>query len=193
MDFNAQKQKYLGKLQSGQRDKSKKGHIDEEIKELVNAINKQPNYYTTSSCSGRILLYSTSPDRKKNETKWIFVSHNVVSFQDIEKVLEQLPNCVVFFCFEPLILHVVCRDLDAADNLLQLCNISGLKHSGIISLSKRIIIEIVGNERLDSLIAVHGKLFITISGISFFIDDANEKMKRNLKRIEKLKSIIIKL
>ncbi len=187
--FNKQKRKYIKELVSGLKDKSKKGVLDEEIKELVTTINNHADYYTTSSCSGRILLYSISTERKKNETAWLFVSHNVVTLQEVEKNLENIPNETVFFRFEPLILHVVCVDLNAAQKLLQLCNTAGLKHSGIISLQKRIIIEIIGNDLLDAPIAANGKLLITNDGLAFFVSDANTKMKKNLERIERLRGL----
>ncbi len=187
MDFDKQKQKYLAELESDLRDKSKKGFIDAEIKDLVAAINVHADYYTTSSCAGRILLYSISPDRKKNETEWIFVSHQEVLLSEIVEKLKTISLGIVFFRFEPLILHVVCRDLGAAERLLQICNTAGLKHSGAISLGERIVVEIIGNDRLDAPVAKDGNILITSDGISHFVFDANEKMKRNLERIERLK------
>lgn len=189
--FVRQKQKYLADLNSGLRDKSKKGCIDEEIKEVVHTINVQENYYTTSSCSGRILLYTTSEDRKKNKTEWLFVSHKIVQENEIRTALKNLPQeiGIVFFRFEPLILHIVCKTMDAAEQLLHICGMCGLKHSGAITLGtggKRIIVEIIGNDRLDAPIAKEGKLLVTEQGISHFVADANEKMKQNLLRIEKL-------
>ena len=38
-------------------DISRKGNIDEPIIDLVKYINWQTNYYTTSSCSGRIAIF----------------------------------------------------------------------------------------------------------------------------------------
>ncbi len=188
--FDRQKQKYLKDLDSGLKDKSKKGFVDEEIKELVTTINKQENYYTTSSCSGRILLYTISEDRKKNETEWIFVSHNIVEEIEIRKALQNLTKGIVFFRFEPLILHIACKTMDAAQNLLKICGKCGLKHSGAITLGKRIIVEIIGNDRLDAPVAKESKLLITEEGISHYVADANEKMKKNLERIEKLQKEI---
>lgn len=192
MSFDKQKQKYIAALESGLRDKSKKGFIDEEIKDLVASINMNPNYYTTSSCSGRILLYSTSSDRKKNETEWILVSHEQVLLSDITEKLKNLSLGIVFFRFEPLILHIVCKNLTAADALLQQCNSAGLKHSGAISLGERIVVEIIGNDRLDAPVAKGGMLLITLDGISHYVADANEKMKRNLVRIARLQKEIEK-
>jgi len=39
-------------------DLSRKGSIDEYIVSLVECINSNPNYVTTSSCSGRAVIYS---------------------------------------------------------------------------------------------------------------------------------------
>lgn len=50
--FEKQKQQSLGGV-----DLSRKGSIDEAIVELVNFINQQNDYFTTSSCSGRLILF----------------------------------------------------------------------------------------------------------------------------------------
>ena len=41
-----------------QVDLSKKGSIDNQIMDLVQYINSKENYFTTSSCSGRISVFS---------------------------------------------------------------------------------------------------------------------------------------
>lgn len=188
MDFQKQKQKYLADIKAG-IDNSKKGCIDEEIKGLVDAINALPNYYTTSSCAGRILLYTASETRKKNETRWLFVSHKEVKINDIKKALQNSPKDVVFFRFEPLILHVACEDMGAAEKFLKVCHESGLKHSGIMSMNPRIIVEVIGPDLLDAPVAKE-KLLVNDEWLKIAIEDANAKMQRNKKRMEKLKSII---
>lgn len=40
-----------------QVDLSKKGSFDEKLLQLINALNNSQNYYTTSSCSGRVYLF----------------------------------------------------------------------------------------------------------------------------------------
>lgn len=40
-----------------QADLSKKGSIDDYIVPLVESVNSNHNFVTTSSCSGRILIY----------------------------------------------------------------------------------------------------------------------------------------
>ena len=101
MNFNKQKQDILKK-----QDKSKKGDVDEKIQKLTNLINNKKNFYTTSSCSGRIMLLQVSNSGKKNETKWLFVSHNPVAFQEIADTLKN-PEGDVWFKQEGMILHIL--------------------------------------------------------------------------------------
>lgn len=42
----------------GQVDLSRKGSVDEAIVPLVRYINAREEYYTTSSCAGRISIFS---------------------------------------------------------------------------------------------------------------------------------------
>ncbi|MBI2659990.1 hypothetical protein HYX07_02415, partial [Candidatus Woesearchaeota archaeon] len=50
-NFAKEKSDFLRK-----KDKSKKGFIDKDAVKIVNCINSKSDYYTTSSCAGRIVL-----------------------------------------------------------------------------------------------------------------------------------------
>ena len=68
-------------------DKSHKGKWDKKILNLCKKINKLENYYTTSSCSGRIVLMIDN--EKKQENLFIKVYHDLTSFKQLKKDL----NC----------------------------------------------------------------------------------------------------
>ena len=84
MVFKKLKKDFLSK-----KDKSKAGKIDKDIKKLVDMINSFSNYYTTSSCSGRIILLTIPKSGKKNEVKWLFTSHNKINFNDLKLTLKK--------------------------------------------------------------------------------------------------------
>lgn len=69
-------------------DKSFIGKWDEKIAPLCKKINSFENYYTTSSCSGRILLMIDA--EKKGKDLFIFVSHKKISFKQLKEELENL-------------------------------------------------------------------------------------------------------
>jgi len=70
-NFLKQKSDFLKKI-----DKSKKKTIDKEIIPLIKSINKKPNYYTTSSCSGRIVVLKKGLQKKRG-TKWLSIKKQI--------------------------------------------------------------------------------------------------------------------
>ena len=98
-------------------DKSKKGEIDAGILDLVNLINSKDSYYTTSSCSGRIILIQKK-SAKKFDCEWILVSHDQIKLEDVKKALHEPLDAKVWFRQEPMILHVACKTIDDAKRFL---------------------------------------------------------------------------
>lgn len=183
--FAKEKSDFLGK-----KDKSRKGSIDKGVIKIINALNSKKDYYTTSSCSGRIVLLEMK-FRKKNECRWIFMRHDKVTLNDINNALIKYHNNIknnktnkkikykgamsmpsaqkfaegglnktlakndvkIWLKQQPIILHVACRNLDAAKRLLDASR-KIFKHSGIIGVTdKKVTIEIIGNERIETVIA----------------------------------------
>jgi tRNA wybutosine-synthesizing protein 3 len=179
MDFDSEKKTALSR-----KDYSKKGSIDEPIKPLVEFINSLPNYYTTSSCSGRILIIERST--KKVESKWLFVSHEIIKVDELLKSICNVCNKPTWFRVEPFIIHICCRDMESASILLDTFSKAGVKRAGLIAFKKRIIIEAFGNERMDTLMSRNGKVLLGEKYITIMIEEANQKITRNLDWIFRL-------
>ncbi len=176
----------------GEIDKSRKGSVDADILHVITFINSLDDYYTTSSCSGRIMLMDKS-DKRKDLTKWLLSSHDEITYADYDNVFnpdylssDDFKKSKIWFMQEPSIFHVCCRDLDSARNLLNIVRNLGFKRAGIISYARRIIIEIIDNEKLESLIAVDGELFVTEKYSRVLIDEVNYKLRRTKERLDLL-------
>lgn len=174
-------------------DLSRKGSVDAEIKHIIAVLNSSQNYYTTSSCAGRIVLLRIPKSGRKDQSEWLYVSHKPAKFADIKKIIKTLPTDSVWFKQESAIFHIAAFDFVMAEKLLDAARMSGLKHSGIISTNKRIIVEIFGNEKIEAIIADRGKLIVSDSYIKRLISEANKKMKRNREHVERFYEIVRKL
>ncbi len=166
MPFTNEKKMYLSK-----QDKSKKGDIDEKVIPLLKKINAHDNYYTTSSCSGRVYLWTGTG--KKNETQWLKVSHDLIDTHFFD--IQPMPG-VVWLRVESFILHVVCKDLDAAKALLEKAHLI-YKKSCILSASNKILVEIRGSEIIEMPLYIDGSLIFT-GDLSFLAKLANTKIKK---------------
>ncbi|MFH0874306.1 MAG: hypothetical protein V1859_00050, partial [archaeon] len=114
MGFQKEKEEFLRK-----KDKSKKGSVDDKIRKLVDGINSLNDFYTTSSCAGRILLLSIPKSNKKNEVEYLFCSHKKIKYVEIKEVIDsKLPKDDVWLRVDPVILHVACHDIDCAKRFL---------------------------------------------------------------------------
>ncbi len=182
--FNREKLDVLKKLK--ECDKSKIGKVDPEINELIDFFNKSMDFYTTSSCSGRILLIELSEDNRKDKAEWLLASHEKVSFEDLIKNLKKYKSKKeLWFKQEPLILHVCARSLKEGEKLMSLAIQSGFKKASIIALSRRIIIEIRGTDYISTIIGKNSKILVDENYLKELLKLANDKLEKNLEKKER--------
>jgi len=133
-------------------DLSPKGSIDELCIPIMNLINAHDDMVTTSSCSGRVSVFVEGVKIKTQDHvkiggkgdggHWLFVSHDKNNIQDwyqnkfeyssVPSVqLNELSTRYILYKFEPLILHVKCRNLETASALYTTAMSCGFRESGI--------------------------------------------------------------
>jgi len=189
MSFDLDKKNALSKL-----DKSKKGSVDEKILPLVELLNSKSGYYTTSTCSGRILLISFPEENRKYNVKWEYLSHVEVDFdvvkdnlnKIIDKFKEESIESGVWFKQESAIIHVCCRTLEDASKLLEASKHIGFKRSGISTMSNRIMLELVSTENMGVPVIKDGKKLVYDEYLKVLVDEANKKLKKTHEKIDRL-------
>ena len=191
MNFANEKKQALLKIMDG--DKSKKGSVDEEIRELIDLINQNDDYYTTSSCAGRIMLLSYGSSGKKHDVDWILSSHSLVDFNMIKESLDVLPKETVWFRMEPPILHICAKNMDAAEVLLKAANDAGFRRSCLLSFKKRIICEIMFPEKMDVPVSENNEMLVTDDYVKKLIEHANSRLSESRKKLKKLEEMFSSL
>ncbi|MEK6758087.1 MAG: tRNA wybutosine-synthesizing 3 family protein [Nanoarchaeota archaeon] len=81
--FTRRKKAILSKL-----DRSSKGKWDKKISKLCEKINSLENYYTTSSCSGRIIIMIDQ--EKKGEGLFIKIHHDAITLRQLKSELDNV-------------------------------------------------------------------------------------------------------
>lgn len=192
-DFDFQKKLCMDKLYKSVFDKSRKGSVDKPIMPLIDYINNLKNYYTTSSCSGRIQILTEAD--KKHDVKWLYQSHEKTPLKEILEILKtsnikKYPEGIVWLRQENMILHIACRTIDDANKVLKIARDIGLRRSGIIADSNIIIVEVCSTEQMDVPIAKNGKLIVDKGYIKIIVDIANKKFLKGREKLEKLEEEI---
>ncbi|MDP8023722.1 MAG: tRNA-wybutosine modification methyltransferase TYW3 [Nitrososphaeria archaeon] len=185
MEFGRLKTNFERKLEEAK----KKGLVDEPIIPLLELINSCNDFFTTSSCAGRIILIAIPPSWKKNLSKIFFKSHYKVKPEDVWTALLngiQKFESPIYFKQEPFILHVSASTLQNALKILSIAQESGIKHSGIVNISKnRITIEMQSIERVDAIVGREGRTLIDNNYISELVRDANLKLEITREKMQR--------
>ena len=182
-NFKQRKKSILSKS-----DKSSIGSWDRKIVFLCNKINSLENYYTTSSCSGRVVLMVDQD--KKSPNLFLVVSHNLISLSWLRNNLEKFKTSRAKFKYEPLILHIVCKDLKSASLLLEEAKKIGLKHSGINALGKNIVLELNASDKLEFPVISDLGVLINEGFMKIVVKQTNEKLRKSWNYIKKLEKVI---
>lgn len=173
-------------------DHSDIGKVDPAIKPLVELINSLDAYYTTSSCSGRIILLETQNNGKKKDAKFLFRSHEWVEVTDLIRIFREYQGkSAVTFRMQAAILHICARTIEDALKLIGLIRPLGFKRSGIFSAQpERVIIEAIGPESIVAPIIEDGKKLIDEDYLDVLSTQANSALSKNLNRLDGARKVI---
>ncbi len=163
------------------------GLVDKAIEPLLDRLNSSSNYYTTSSCAGRISL--TRATEGKAKSVWFFKSHSVVKINELWNALQRAIknySSIIEFKMEPVILHAGCRDLASAARLVKLARLSGWSESGIIETEKRFMVELRSTENMLCPIVNKNKISVSKEHAALIIMEANKRLKNTQKKLARL-------
>ncbi|KAG7393676.1 tRNA methyltransferase tyw3 [Phytophthora pseudosyringae] len=200
--FAQLKRESLRKLQA-MEDKSPKGCIDEPIVDMIKTINAHPDYVTSSSCSGRIAVFcgeaatgngnDSGTDLITKGGKWLVAEHATITLDQLVAALrspdaKSSTSNMIIFKHEPFIMHVVCRDLDAAKELLQWGIASGFRESGVVLGNRKVMcaIRTTANGLEIPLGRSAEHLLVDEEYLRWVVDIANQKFEANKRKTDRL-------
>lgn len=201
--FANEKKQTLSKV-----DKSIAASIDEPIREIVNHINELENYFTTSSCSGRIIVTGSrkqppEPDQDKEESvkynlkkdlKWLYNSHTLIT-DNGDELISQVEQhysdyTVLTLKFEPAILHIRSNssdDLSHARRLLNTAIAAGYRNSGmVLSQSQHCTVAVRSTAAMEVPLVDDSLLLVDAQYLRHLTTIANRKLTANFELLERL-------
>lgn len=179
-------------------DLSRKGSIDEPIRPLVELLNANQYYYTTSTCSGRISLIEKPYDNAaaKKGGNFLLNSHQEIEFPSFNELIrvhaeKNDSNTCLWLKFEPYIMHIQCYDLERAHILLNAANRSGCRNSGI-TLGKRdkFLVAIRSTSSMEVPLHSGPRFTLDENYLRFVCDECNRRLRENLLKLDGFKDDI---
>ncbi len=165
----------------------KENLVDKKIIPIINLINSNKNYYTSSSCYGRIVVLEIPSIGDKKNAKFLDKFHREIKESEMFNSLKKATKGQLWLLAQAPIIHVFSKDLESGDILVKKAVSCGFKNSGFRSISKNIVIEITSTERLDAPIGVDGVLYYEKEYIPFLVNIANNVIKKSTKKLNQFK------
>lgn len=164
---------------------------DPKIIPLCTFLNDQNEFFSASSCSGRIVILNLDKDENKQESAFYYKKHGTVRASELWKKIKAKTTHTLWFKQEPFILHLGTNTLENANRILEWAGKAGIKRCGIIVAKPgKFIIEMIGTQGLAIPVKNENQVFITETFFSTAVKIANQKLQRNFKRLQKLETII---
>ncbi|WP_175059903.1 hypothetical protein [Thermococcus sp. 2319x1] len=186
-NFELQKVKALESLEEA----LEKGLVDKDIISLLEKINSFENYFTTSSCSGRIGVMQIPDFGDKVNAVWLGKWHREVGLEEVLEAIGKHSEGMLWFMLHSPILHVSAKTLKDAAELLNLAISCGFKHSNIKSIShKKLVVEIRSTERMDVPLGMNGEFWVSEDYLRRIVEIANLQLRRAKEKLKTLENEI---
>eukprot|EP01116_Phalansterium_solitarium_P010444 TRINITY_DN25207_c0_g1_i1.p1 TRINITY_DN25207_c0_g1~~TRINITY_DN25207_c0_g1_i1.p1 ORF type:complete len:210 (-),score=48.12 TRINITY_DN25207_c0_g1_i1:83-712(-) len=188
--FEEDKARYMKSLNSDELDRSRAGRPDVHILKFLDTFNAKTDFFTTSSCSGRLIVVQTLPG-KGYHTDWLFVSHELV--ENADPVLEAInsrqtaPGAEVWYKMEPPILAICARSVECAQQLMDVARGAGIKRASITGTKGRVMVVIMDTQRMETLVARDGRLLLSDEYVREITAVANDKLQKSWDKIERFR------
>ncbi|WP_010479452.1 tRNA(Phe) 7-((3-amino-3-carboxypropyl)-4-demethylwyosine(37)-N(4))-methyltransferase Taw3 [Thermococcus zilligii] len=168
--------------------------VDRDIIPLLEKINALDNYFTTSSCSGRVSVMEMPHFGDKVNSVWLGKWHREVTVEEVLEAIEKHRSGQLWFLVRSPIIHVAAKTMEDAVRLLNLAVGLGFKYSNIKSVShKKLVVEIRSTERMDVPLGENGELWLSGEYIGKVVNLANAQVRRFKGRLKRLEEEIEKL
>lgn len=185
-DFIENKKQTMQKLRHAVTEKL----VDNKIIPILNLINNLDDYYTSSSCYGRIVLLEIPKIGDKKNAKWLGKWHGKITPIDVLSSLKNASKGQLWILAQSPIIHVYSKTQKAADQLLKAAVSCGFKHSGFKSIEKNIVIELASTERLDVPVGRDGCIFCNDEYIDLIVEISNDIIDRSVEKLSRFENFL---
>ncbi len=161
------------------------GKADQKMIKLCRFVNSTKNFFTSSSCAGRIALLSVKSIGKKQPKAFHRKWHRKVALKEVVEGLgEKAREKELWFKLDPFILHIGTNNLENARRILKCMRLAGIKRGGImLAKQEKFLVELQGTHTMSLPIKNEGTVLVEKGYLSFIVKQANEKLVENYERL----------
>lgn len=164
------------------------GYLDRDLLPLLILINRDKELYTTSSCSGRIVVVDSDYPWSRNETSALLKSHVPIKLEDLLFIYRSSPYRNIWINTTGPIIHIYTLNTKSALLILEIARRAGFKHSGILhySSSKGFFLELISGIYVSQLIRTPDTIIVDLEKLPSLLNIVNNALIEGKKRLQQL-------
>ncbi len=155
--------------------------IDPLMIPISKFVAKTKNYFTTSTCSGRITLMELELDEAKRENAFYRKWHRIVRKKEAWNAIQNYEGKKnLWLRQDPFVFVIGTNTTENAKKIFRICQACGIKRYGIHYFEEgKFLIEVFGTQSMSVPVIEKGKIMVDEKYVHTLIDFANQKWKRN--------------
>jgi len=166
------------------------GYLDPDIYHILQTLFRRPDSFPVSSCSGRVTVVDSKlPWHRKGSTV-VFKKHSAVTEDELLPIVAgSMPVARLWLVVTGPIFHISSASLREALALLRIARDAGMKHSGVLSFSRRgIYVELKTGVRLTALLRSGDYV---VEDVGEVVKVANEALTEGKIRLERFYRLLV--
>lgn len=167
----------------------KEKKADKQMMPLCKFVSETKNYFTSSSCAGRIILLQLPKEENKKDASFHRKWHRKVKETELWNGIHDKTIGEIWFKLDPFILHIGTNTLENAKKILTIMKKTGIKRGGIIVAKPgKFLIELQGTQTIAFPTKKDEKIITGKEVMKYMLKRANQKLEKNytlLKKLEK--------
>ncbi len=167
--------------------------VDMSLMPLLDLINNKKEFFTTSSCAGRIMVLELPELGDKLNARVLGKWHHIITEEVLRQALSKASKGMIWLYAQSPILHLAAASFEDANGLVKQAIAAGFKNSGMKTQGKQLFIEINSTERLDAPLGLNNCIYVTDEYISLIVTIANDIMEKSNEKLQRFIRILSSL
>ncbi len=162
------------------------GKVDKRMQGLIEGVFSKPDCFTTTTCSGRIVLLQLNEKEDKRENNFFAKWHENPGIEEVWEKVGENKKENLWFKQEPFVMVIGTKTIENARRVMSIARNHGVKKVGLMSFSpEKYLVEINGTHFMSLLAKRKGKLLVSREMLAEQLGEANKKLEANWKMLER--------
>ncbi len=163
---------------------------DRQMVPLCKFVSRTKDFFTSSSCAGRIILLQLPKNENKLDASFHRKWHRKVREKELWQGIEADTRGELWFKLDSFILHIGAGSLENAKKILGCMKKAGVRRGGIIVAKPgKFLVEMQGTQSIAFPVKAGKEVLVGKEFMRYNLERANTKLGQNYEMLKRLEAV----